>query len=700
MKNGEENAQWIVIATTGLTPGKRYGHSLIFFKPYLLIFGGNDGTETLGDVWLLNLDEPSLIWTKLSVIGDTPPPRIYHSASLCTSGCATGMMVIFGGRSADQTLLNDAWGLRKHRDGRWDWVIAPSKPNTELPVKRYQHCSLFLGTLLFVIGGRTMQATEAIGLEIYDTETSEWSKYPVARRFRHSVWTAGVQLFIYGGFEYEMISLPTDTLVKIDLEQLFMSNKSILGKIMGEREDQFISEKGPDTPTLSSTIFSAVKPITRIPNKKKTAVESIGVVRGKQVSKSFKLASIAVVALPPSINDPTGRTLKTINLDVLPEDTKSIFSYVSNPKFLKQIDTIHMAFIAQLMHPKDWKISQDPSISFPFRKELIIELADQCLKVVRQQPIVLKVKAPVKVFGDVHGQYQDLMRFFDLWGTPSEDFTGDIEAYDYLFLGDYVDRGSHSLETICLLMALKVKYPEQIHLLRGNHEDRWINNVFGFAEECSVRLEEDHTDPNSVFNKINDLFDYLPLAASIEDKILCLHGGIGSTLDKVSKIEALKRPLEVVHDVKTDLQQLVVDILWSDPTDTDNHTGLHPNYIRDPNNTGNIVKFGPDKVYDFLEKNNLLMILRAHECVMDGFERFAGGTLITVFSATDYCGKHKNAGAVLFVNRKLEIIPKLIYPIDNGEGSWMIEDDLSKDKRTPTPPRWNMPQFSGSDYFD
>lgn len=142
--------------------------------------------------------------------------------------------------------------------------------------------------------------------------------------------------------------------------------------------------------------------------------------------------------------------------------------------------------------------------------------------------MVLRVEAPVKVFGDIHGQYQDLMRFFDLWGEPSE--KGDIESYDYVFLGDYVDRGSHSLETVCLLFALKVKYPTKIHLLRGNHEDKWINNAFGFAEECNTRLGEDPGEPDSVFNKINELFDWLPLACVIEDKIVCLHGGIGSTL--------------------------------------------------------------------------------------------------------------------------------------------------------------------------
>ena len=163
--------------------------------------------------------------------------------------------------------------------------------------------------------------------------------------------------------------------------------------------------------------------------------------------------------------------------------------------------------------------------------------------------MVLRVDAPIKVFGDIHGQYQDLMRFFDLWGIPNDN--GDIESYDYLFLGDYVDRGNHSLETICLLMALKVKFPDKIHLLRGNHEDKWINNAFGFAEECGNRLGEEPSEPDSVFSKINEVFDWLPLAAVIDERIVCLHGGIGSTLMVMEQIEAIQRPLEVIHEVST-----------------------------------------------------------------------------------------------------------------------------------------------------
>lgn len=152
------------------------------------------------------------------------------------------------------------------------------------------------------------------------------------------------------------------------------------------------------------------------------------------------------------------------------------------------------------------------------------------------------------MFGNLHGDYVDLMRFLDIWGSPSE--AGDISGYDYLFLGNYVDKGSQSLEVICLLMALKLKYPKQIFLLRGNHEDRNVNRYHGLGQECARRLGEDINDPNSIFQKINDMFEYLPLAAIINDKssnnkVFCVHAGIGSTLQKVEDIEKIQRPLKI-----------------------------------------------------------------------------------------------------------------------------------------------------------
>eukprot|EP00955_Chlamydomonas_euryale_P113317 366209-Chlamydomonas_euryale.AAC.22 len=297
--------------------------------------------------------------------------------------------------------------------------------------------------------------------------------------------------------------------------------------------------------------------------------------------------------------------------------------------------------------------------------------------------------APIKIFGDLHGQFGDLMRLFEEYGTPST--AGDITYIDYLFLGDYVDRGSHSLETICLLLALKIEHPRNVHLIRGNHEAHDINALFGFRLECLERLGDDAGV--WVWRRINELFNYLPLAATIENKILCMHGGIGRSIHKIDQISAIQRPVTMEEG-----GPVLMDLLWSDPTTNDAVTGVQPS----PRGPG-LVTFGPDRVKEFckelkgleerracegcvpslvlairvltsaafctfsLQNNGLQMIVRAHECVMDGFERFASGHLITLFSATNYCGTAGNAGAILVLGRDLVMVPKLIHPLPPSE---------------------------------
>lgn len=144
--------------------------------------------------------------------------------------------------------------------------------------------------------------------------------------------------------------------------------------------------------------------------------------------------------------------------------------------------------------------------------------------------MVVEMRPGVKIFGSLHGQYQELMRFFNEFGTPDNDpqvKNGDIESCDYVFLGNYIDRGKNSLEVICILLALKLKFPESIYLLRGAHEDKQVNQDEGLGLECHQRLNEDIGDPNSVFQNLNKVFEYLPLAAVINQKILCIHSGIG-----------------------------------------------------------------------------------------------------------------------------------------------------------------------------
>ncbi len=124
----------MIVPVVGSTPGRRYGHSIIFAKPHLLVFGGNTGSEPVNDVWCLSVEKAPFSWAKLNCGTDVPAVRVYHSAALCMNMSANGIMVVFGGRTADSSALNDTWGLRRHRDGRWDWVKAPFRSLTFIQV--------------------------------------------------------------------------------------------------------------------------------------------------------------------------------------------------------------------------------------------------------------------------------------------------------------------------------------------------------------------------------------------------------------------------------------------------------------------------------------------------------------------------------------------------------------------------------------
>lgn len=123
------------------------------------------------------------------------------------------------------------------------------------------------------------------------------------------------------------------------------------------------------------------------------------------------------------------------------------------------------------------------TIKFNFKPSQILALIEMVKEIIMEQPILIKVKAPVKIFGDIHGQLSDLLNFFRMFGSPFlNGKKNDVENFDYIFLGDFVDRGTHSLETVCLLLALKALCPKQIHMIRGNHEDHQINCTFGFID--------------------------------------------------------------------------------------------------------------------------------------------------------------------------------------------------------------------------
>ncbi|XP_061786066.1 serine/threonine-protein phosphatase 2A catalytic subunit beta isoform-like isoform X3 [Nerophis lumbriciformis] len=162
-------------------------------------------------------------------------------------------------------------------------------------------------------------------------------------------------------------------------------------------------------------------------------------------------------------------------------------------------------------------------------------LCEKAIEILEKESNVQEVRCPVTVCGDVHGQFYDLMELFKIGGTPPDT--------NYLFMGDYVDRGYYSVETVTLLVCLKVRFRERITLLRGNHESRQITYVYGFYDECLMKYGN-----VNVWKYFTDLFDYLPLTALVDNRILCLHGGLSPSTVTLEHIRDLDRMQEVPHE--------------------------------------------------------------------------------------------------------------------------------------------------------
>ncbi|CAB1427851.1 unnamed protein product [Pleuronectes platessa] len=265
------------------------------------------------------------------------------------------------------------------------------------------------------------------------------------------------------------------------------------------------------------------------------------------------------------------------------------------------------------------------------------EVRGLCIKsreIFLSQPILLELEAPLKICGDIHGQYTDLLRLFEYGGFPPE--------ANYLFLGDYVDRGKQSLETICLLLAYKIKYPENFFLLRGNHECASINRIYGFYDECKRRFNI------KLWKTFTDCFNCLPIAAIIDEKIFCCHGGLSPDLQSMEQIRRIMRPTDVPDT------GLLCDLLWSDPDKDVQGWG--------ENDRGVSFTFGADVVSKFLNRHDLDLICRAHQVVEDGYEFFAKRQLVTLFSAPNYCGEFDNAGGMMSVDESLMCSFQILKP--------------------------------------
>ncbi|PIO71013.1 Ser/Thr phosphatase family protein [Teladorsagia circumcincta] len=265
-------------------------------------------------------------------------------------------------------------------------------------------------------------------------------------------------------------------------------------------------------------------------------------------------------------------------------------------------------------------------------EDAAIRIIQECTALFRQEKTMLDIEAPVTVCGDIHGQFYDLMKLFEVGGSPA--------TTKYLFLGDYVDRGYFSIECVLYLWALKICYPNTLFLLRGNHECRHLTEYFTFKQECKIKYSE------RVYDVCMDSFDALPLAALMNQQFLCVHGGLSPeihTLDDIKRLDRFKEPPAFGP---------MCDLLWSDPLED---FGSERNAEQFSHNSvrGCSYFYSYAACCDFLQHNNLLSIIRAHEAQDAGYRMYrksqATGfpSLITIFSAPNYLDVYNNKAAIL-----------------------------------------------------
>ncbi|KAM7534411.1 hypothetical protein Aperf_G00000112067 [Anoplocephala perfoliata] len=261
-----------------------------------------------------------------------------------------------------------------------------------------------------------------------------------------------------------------------------------------------------------------------------------------------------------------------------------------------------------------------------------LKIIEETAAIFKSENNLIELEAPITVCGDIHGQYYDLMKLLEVGGDPS--------ATQYLFMGDYVDRGCFSMECILYLFALKMTYPLTFFLLRGNHECRHLTEYFTFRQECRMK----YTD--AVYDACMEAFDCLPLAALINQQFLCVHGGLSPeihTLNDIKKMDRFREP--PTHGP-------LCDILWSDPTEDfgqeRNNSHFSQNSVR-----GCSFFYSYAAVCAFLQANNLLCLIRAHEAQDAGYRMYRKNqqtgfpALITIFSAPNYLDVYNNKAAIL-----------------------------------------------------
>ena len=657
---------WTQVQTHGQTPGKRYGHSMSYVEPFFVLFGGNSNSELNNDVWIIDINNNISQWERIIFEKDylIPCARLYHTCDICNSGNYKGMMIIFGGRDQKEKPLNDIWALNKLENGTWSWEKLELKDEYQLN-QRYNHSMVFYNEFMIILGGKGLnQNGNPLPIEVFDTINNEGYNFDGIYMNRQTNFLYENNILLFGGFDGKSQQKPLGNLYQISLEKLFEKNE------------------------ILKNVFGNKNVIYNINNNKKI---NNNINENQKIQFKLKQDVIIGAGGIEDQNKEEPSTYHKINLNRLLEENKRI----KESKEIKNINLLLLnkhqynealidKFIQTLLRPFDWfdQKVQEIHSNLPFTDEEILNLIEEVTSILEKDQSLIHIRSPCKIFGNLYGIYDDLMRFFESYGNPSDDNQmGDINVMQYIFLGDFCDRGFHSLEVIFLLFALKIKYPQFIYLIRGHHEDKNINIKYGLGEECIGRLSDDIRDPQSIFVKINQAFDLLPFGVFVDNNILMVHGGIGSSINTLEDIENIKRPIEVEQNVINKEQLKVIDLLWSEYSDEISNIDM--NIERDKLKKGFIVKYGKDRLNKFMTDNKINLLIVSHQYAPGGFCTFNEDKLLVVFSATNYMNKCGNIGGIITIpkknaNRRMNIIPKLITANQKRE-------DIYRRNNSPSP---------------
>ena len=659
-----DKISWNICETVGKTPGPRYGHSLNFINPYFVLFGGNCNPNIMNDLWIINIDINPSEWVKVNFENDVliPCARLYHRCAICEKGELLGGMIMHGGRDEENKPLNDVWVLKKNRKGIWTWTDLTKKNDekcNELK-PRFDHSVTIFEMLLIIIGGRNTN-DNILPIEILNLESNQIYQFFDFKISRHTSFLYETNIYSFGGINnHRKLYKTTDNelLYYIPLDKLFQNTLLLYQMIPKESK------------------------ISKNPNFNKK----------KEVVDHYKLTHHVVVCTEKNNNNNLNNNndendqnddegyFRLMSLNKLTDETKRLGNYINyaNNKIIQS--NIHEKqnyneelvnkILDNLFRPFDWmeKFKKDyKNLPLPISTEEIVILLKEITPILEKENSLIKIRSPCKIFGNIYGNYKDLMRYFESYGNPSNDKNGDINVMQYIFLGDFCDRGYHSLEVILLLFALKIKYPNFIYLVRGHHEDRYININKGLGDECKERLNDDIRNSLSVFSNINKVFDYLPFGILLDNNVLMVHGGIGSSINSLSDIEKIKRPIFVEHEPSNKEQLNIIDLLWSEYSEDVEKIGV--NFERDRYKKGYIVKYGKKQLNKFLEKNGIDLLITAHQFIQEGFIDFNNEKILSLFSSSNYMDKCKNVGAMIMIgkktaNKRINILPKLINSCD------------------------------------